>query len=316
MEYDVIGDVHGHAAALESLLEELGYEHRAGAYRHSNPDRTAIFVGDLIDRGPEQIKAVDIPRRMRDAGTAAIVMGNHEHNAIGFATPDPSRPGHSLRIRGTKNREQHRVFLDQVGEDSSLHLELVEWMATLPMFLELDGIRVVHACWHPEQIEILARSADANGVLGLSALRSSFEKGTELRNAAEIVLKGLEIDLPEGMSFNDAQGHRRDKSRLRWWDETAGTFAAAAVMEEGMDNLPDIALPAASRVSDPSMKPVFFGHYWMKGTPQVLSPRKTCVDFSIAKDGVLCAYTWRGESELDPGNLTWTSRPPAAAMTA
>lgn len=50
MNYDVIGDLHGHAAALEALLARMGYRKREGAWRH--PDRTAVFVGDFIDRGP------------------------------------------------------------------------------------------------------------------------------------------------------------------------------------------------------------------------------------------------------------------------
>ena len=49
--YDIIGDVHGHASQLEALLKKLGYEKKNGCYRHS--ERTVIFVGDLIDRGPE-----------------------------------------------------------------------------------------------------------------------------------------------------------------------------------------------------------------------------------------------------------------------
>jgi hypothetical protein len=45
MNYDVVGDVHGHAGALTALLEKLGYRERAGVYRH--PDRTAVFLGDF-----------------------------------------------------------------------------------------------------------------------------------------------------------------------------------------------------------------------------------------------------------------------------
>ncbi len=45
MNYDIIGDIHGHAGALVALLEKLGYRERAGAYRH--PDRMAVFVRGL-----------------------------------------------------------------------------------------------------------------------------------------------------------------------------------------------------------------------------------------------------------------------------
>ena len=78
--YDVIGDVHGHADRLEALLQKMGYSHRAGAWRH--PERTAIYVGDLIDRGPHQVRTLEMVRAMIDAGSARATMGNHEFNAI------------------------------------------------------------------------------------------------------------------------------------------------------------------------------------------------------------------------------------------
>ena len=78
--YDVIGDVHGHAAKLENLLRRMEYSDASGVWRHDS--RTAIFVGDLIDRGPAQLATVAIARRMIEAGSAQAVMGNHEFNAI------------------------------------------------------------------------------------------------------------------------------------------------------------------------------------------------------------------------------------------
>ena len=80
MNYDIIGDIHGHAEALKALLEDLGYGLKGSVWGH--PDRQAIFLGDFIDRGPRQVEAVDIVRRMVDAGNAQAVMGNHELNAI------------------------------------------------------------------------------------------------------------------------------------------------------------------------------------------------------------------------------------------
>ena len=85
--YDIIGDIHGHATKLEELLENLGYDAADGVYRH--PTRTVIFVGDFIDRGPEQREVLQIVRSMCDAGSAQAVMGNHEFNALGFGTEHP-----------------------------------------------------------------------------------------------------------------------------------------------------------------------------------------------------------------------------------
>ncbi len=57
---DFIGDIHGHADELENLLNKLGYSKLSGSYKH--PDRTAFFVGDYIDPGPEIPKTLDIVR--------------------------------------------------------------------------------------------------------------------------------------------------------------------------------------------------------------------------------------------------------------
>ncbi|RYZ95745.1 MAG: hypothetical protein EOO68_18080, partial [Moraxellaceae bacterium] len=48
--YDLIGDIHGCAATLERLLKKLEYVKVRGAYKH--PHRRAIFLGDIVDRGP------------------------------------------------------------------------------------------------------------------------------------------------------------------------------------------------------------------------------------------------------------------------
>ena len=85
--HDLIGDIHGHADALQQLLTKLGYAKHKGVYRH--PDRQAIFLGDFIDRGPKIRETLEIVRPMIDSGTALAVMGNHELNALAFHTPDP-----------------------------------------------------------------------------------------------------------------------------------------------------------------------------------------------------------------------------------
>ena len=151
MSYDVIGDIHGEYDKLVALLAKLGYRETGGTWRH--PARKALFVGDFIDRGPNQVKTVNLVRSMTDAGSALAVMGNHEFNAIAWFTPDPANPGEFLRPHfsekyGSKNREQHAAFLAEVEARPGLHKEIIEWFLTLPLWLDLPGLRVVHACWH------------------------------------------------------------------------------------------------------------------------------------------------------------------------
>ena len=70
--YDLIGDIHGHADALEQLLLKLGYQQVNGIYRH--PERQVIFLGDFIDRGPKIREVLSIVRPMVEAGHA---LGGH-----------------------------------------------------------------------------------------------------------------------------------------------------------------------------------------------------------------------------------------------
>jgi Calcineurin-like phosphoesterase len=104
--YDIIGDVHGHSDALRRLLVELGYGESRGAFRHDS--RKAIFVGDFVDRGPDQRGVLKIARDMCEADMAKAVLGNHEFNAIAWATKDEGEP---LRRHSKKNAANMRPFL-------------------------------------------------------------------------------------------------------------------------------------------------------------------------------------------------------------
>ena len=129
MGYDVIGDIHGQAGKLEALLRRMGYARRAGRWIPPS-GRQAVFLGDLIDRGPDQVKVVNLVRAMIDAGDAHSVMGNHEFNAIGYVTPRPEEPGAFLRRHTNRNVSQHEEFIRQVGAGSDLHRNLVRWFRT------------------------------------------------------------------------------------------------------------------------------------------------------------------------------------------
>ncbi|GAA2449328.1 polynucleotide kinase-phosphatase [Streptomyces macrosporus] len=82
--FDIVGDVHGCCAELETLLEKLGYaieRDAAGrAVDASHPEgRTAVFVGDLVDRGPDSPGVLRLVMGMVSSGHALCVPGNHEN---------------------------------------------------------------------------------------------------------------------------------------------------------------------------------------------------------------------------------------------
>jgi hypothetical protein len=86
--FDVIGDIHGVADALHRLLAQLHYvRNEDSPYQHPG-DRAAVFVGDFIDRGPQQREVLSVVRKMVSSGRHYAVMGDHELNAIAYATPN------------------------------------------------------------------------------------------------------------------------------------------------------------------------------------------------------------------------------------
>ncbi len=307
MDYDIIGDVHGHADALRGLLAHLGYRRTAGAWRH--PTRKVLFVGDFIDRGPGQLDTVWLVREMVDAGTALAVMGNHEFNAIAWHTPDPEAPGEHLRRRtgqsGRKNLHQHERFLAEV-EDPRVHQEVIDWFMTLPLWLELPEARVVHACWHPAHMADLSPALTPERQLTPQTVMAASRPGSLEFRTAEALTKGIEVPLPDGCSFQDKDGHVRHNVRIRWWDAEASTFRKAALMpEDDRQRVPDLPLPTWARLEDSAGPPLFFGHYWMQGTPAPVSPNAACVDYSIAKGGKLVAYRLDAGEPLSQANFRW-----------
>jgi hypothetical protein len=300
--YDIIGDVHGHADKLVRLLAALGYHERSGSWRH--PERSAIFVGDLIDRGPAQLATVNIVRAMVDAGSARCIMGNHEFNAIAWNTPDPEHPGDYLRSnRKPSNRTQHAAFLAEV-EGKPLHREITDWFLTLPLYIEEPNIRVVHACWHEPSMEWLRAHCTADGMLTPALIELGSRKGTAAYSAIETVCKGIEVRLPDGVSFHDKDGKERHEARIRWWDPNLESFRQAAIgPDELLERIPDVPFPAEQRPTPYAGPPVFFGHYWFTGVPRVLGNNAACVDYSVGKGGPIVAYRWNGEQTLHADNF-------------
>ena len=236
----------------------------------------AVFVGDLIDRGPEQLETVRTVRAMVDAGSAVALMGNHEFNALAWATRDPEEPGGFMRPHSKKNFRQHECFLEQVGEGSKLHLEVLDWFATLPLWLDLNGLNVAHGCWHEPSIELLDAQLPV-GEFDTASIVEANRRGNAMFEACEVVLKGPEVSLGEDRSFLDKDDQTRSTARLRWWDPSAVTLRDAAEIPSGAKTptgtrflpLPEDPCPKMQEFSYRNRTPVAFGHYWRTGEVQI-----------------------------------------------
>ena len=259
-----------------------------------------IFLGDFIDRGPKIGEVLEIVRPMVEEGKALAVMGNHELNALAYHTEDSIATGGFLRERSSKNVHQHRKTVEQLttGELQN-HLD---WFRTLHMWLDLDGLRVVHACWDEQAINKINHALQEHDGITTSFLRAACTKGNDLFDSVEIILKGKETRLPHPHFFVDADGNVRHEIRSRWYlspkNQTYRTYALQS------DDVPcDVPLEESliGKASPYSMtaKPVFIGHYWLAADqPEILADNVACLDYSVAKRGFLCAYRWHGEQKL------------------
>jgi hypothetical protein len=305
MRYDIIGDIHGNLHDLLALLKKMGYSlSNKGHYYH--PERQAVFVGDYIDRGKNSKEVVQLVRAMQENGSAIALMGNHEYNAICFHTKGST--GGYLRPRTNQNIKQHCASLQSFRDDETLN-EAIEWFKKLPLFYENEYFRVVHACWDQEHLDVLA-TINGSNFLKSEFLEYSATDGTALFKALEIVLKGHEINLPNGISFLDKDGYKRTQIRVKWWEDPVGkSYKDICVkMEEGYNNLTDSVPPdkAVYPVYGKEEKPVFFGHYWLEDEiPMLQTPNVCCLDYSVANNGKLVAYRFNGEHRLNDKNYVY-----------
>lgn len=112
--FDIIGDVHGCRSELETLLAELGWQgltHPEG--------RTAVFVGDLVDRGPDTPGVLRLVMDMVEAGTAICVAGNHEQKLVRALDGRKVKVAHGLQesldqlaAQAPEFVERARTFMD------------------------------------------------------------------------------------------------------------------------------------------------------------------------------------------------------------
>ncbi|WP_237058350.1 metallophosphoesterase [Microbulbifer sediminum] len=301
--YDIIGDIHGHAAELERLLLHLGYRETGSGFCH--PGRKVIFLGDFIDRGEhlrQHRRLLEIVMAMVDNGHALAVMGNHEFNALAFHTLHQGEP---LRPRTRRNTRQHQAFLNEFDDRPALKREVLDFFRQLPMWLELEGCRVVHACWAQEHVDLLRdRAPDAR--LDHDLLVAASTRGTAEFRAVETLLKGFEVSLPEGIAFADKDGNSREAVRVQWWKREASCLGDIA-LPLGVDIGQAAALGVPEDVPEYPVDavPCFIGHYWLHGEPGPLTDNVACLDYSVAGGGKLVAYRFDGERELEASSFAY-----------
>ncbi|GEN25213.1 hypothetical protein HCU01_31620 [Halomonas cupida] len=314
--YDLIGDVHGCGATLAVLLERLGYHQRDGVYRH--PRRKAIFVGDLIDRGPRIRLAVRIARRMVEDGQAHVVLGNHEINALTYTLKAPPELGREwLRPHTPRHNRIIKETLEQYHDHPQEWDDTLAWFRDIPLFLEFDDFRVVHACWDQTLITQLRRQYP-DGRIDTDFLYRASTPGSDEFRILERLTRGGSISLPEGVVIHSGDGFTRRSFRTHFWARCPSTWGDVVFQPDNLPNglerqpLSDRERAKLSYYA-PDERPLFIGHYWCEGVPALPAPNIACLDYSAVKYGRLVAYRYSFEPQLDADRFVWVPVPRDAA---
>jgi polynucleotide kinase-phosphatase len=134
--FDIIGDVHGCRSELQTLLRKLGWTLDPDGGGASHPEgRTAVFVGDLVDRGPDTPGVLRLVMGMVATGTALCVSGNHEQKL--------ARALHGRKVATSHGLQQS---LDQLAAESDdFRRNAHAFIDGLISHYELDGGNLVVA---------------------------------------------------------------------------------------------------------------------------------------------------------------------------
>jgi hypothetical protein len=145
---DIIGDIHGELEALNTLLHHLGYRHDG-----SHPQgRQLVFVGDLCDRGPDSPGVIALVRRLVEAERAQAILGNHEINLL----RGECKEGNNWFWNAVSAKDQK--YEPYARAASSERQGLLSFLEQLPLALQRDDLRIVHAAWDDEALQqVLAR---------------------------------------------------------------------------------------------------------------------------------------------------------------
>lgn len=291
-----VSDIHGQLEKLLSLTDRI------------TPSPSLLIVGDLIDNSkennPDHKGTIKHIRRLIDQHLGECLMGNHELNAIGWSLK--KNDGTYCRSHtSASNRKQHEAFLIDFPFGSDEYLDTIEWFKTLPIFVEKDNYRAVHACWDKQSIEVVKRYTNDDNSIKTEHWYDAFDEDHELHSALETLLKGPEIDLPDGLYYKDKTGTERTCARLAWWNPPKLGLTLYDVCQSIPESASDdfkkhkVSLDSTNRVEPPE-KITFIGHYTLpppEGSPEALTSKVLCLDFNAAKgENTLYGYLFDEET--------------------
>ena len=305
--FDIIGDVHGCYESLVMLLDRLDYKNINGVYKH--PTRQAIFLGDLIDRGSHIRETLTLVCAMEQAGSAKVILGNHEFNAIRYKQELDDYIVNDVKLPSPRLFRLMKETLLQLKEYPDDWFKFTKWFTTLPLFLDSDGFRAVHACWDSHLIDKYREKYNTSH-LSEEFIEASKESASIEHQIVDRLTRGTSLALPDGVKLESEDCFIRRFFRTKFWADSPETYGDIVFQPDPLPyDLADHPIKHDEKSNlvqySPDEPPVFFGHYWLKGRPKPLLSNVACLDYSAVNFGRLTAYRFSGESCLEEKNFLW-----------
>ena len=197
--FDIIGDVHGCFDELHTLLTTLGYT-GSNTYDLRHPEgRKAVFLGDLVDRGPKIPEVLKLVMSMTESGQALTVPGNHDTKL--------KRKLHGRDVQITHGLAESLQQLDH--EPPEFRERVAEFIDSLVSHYVLDDGRLVvaHAGLKEElqgrgsgKVRDFAQYGETTGETDEFGLPVRYNWAAEYRGRAMVVYGHTPVPEPEWLN--------------------------------------------------------------------------------------------------------------------
>lgn len=289
---DFIGDIHGHYSKFIQLLNKLGYSYNSQLNTYSHPEnRKLVVLGDFVNVGMQNNEVLACLQNMHNKGDAYIISGNHEY----FLS--------LLYIKTLQNkntlwyyiqRDYFPIYIEFVNKKELLY-SYIEWLLELPVFIDFDKAKAIHAIWDESDIAFIKEHNSIKKMIDFIGQKPEFkDRLNKIIMGFTYKVKKLNTNKP--IFF-----------RYKWWENIDNTPINQLFMHKS-EHFPqqlekEINLESLKIIT--TELPVFFGHYNLQGFPYLTNPTKCCLDFGGAKGGYLTSYRWDGEELLDANKMIY-----------
>ena len=274
---DFIGDIHGEIDALHSLLQHLGVD-----IERARVERPLVFVGDLVDRGPDSVAVVELVQHLVRSGVAQCVLGNHEFNVLRKKVKQGNGwfvPHEQMKAGREPDGWHHlgqRVGFPSRQATESERARILKFIEEMPLALESSTLRVVHAAWNAPAVALAKQCSSLEALLQADA-------DHPVQSASRPVFH----DAPSIAEMENPHLTPRYHSGLAEWMAQLQNTSAAKVLTAGPERpLGEHKKPRylAGKwrilerspwwLEDHDPRAVIFGHYWRR-RPQTDLPGKS-----------------------------------------